>query len=138
MISDTLFKLKRSVNEIQKIVEILPGVSAYFVALNDAVQEEALTQEEADMMKNQYKNNVLSEVSTILSEEEFNAEVVGTSSVIEANDKVKNITPTISGSPVIVPPPATYQAENTSLLSAVGSLTAQLNSMLSQINSVVG
>jgi translation initiation factor IF-2 len=137
-ISNELLKLSATVREINVIVDKLEGVVAFVTRMTDLEQLGIFLREEIEGIIDEYKAAIMAEITAIIAKKIQEANEIAQTSVAEANDKVKNITPVIAGVPVIIPPPATYIAENVQILLQVAVLTNELADLMDRIQDVLG
>lgn len=132
-ISNELLRLSTTIRELQPIVAKLGEIDSFVSSILNMVDQEIYTQQEADGIVREYKAGALQGVNDIINKFRATANDIAKTSVVEANDKVKNITPMIQGSPVITPLPVIYVGENVTILSQESVLSAQMSNILSQI-----
>tara|TARA_R110000772_G_C13310332_1_gene440681 strand:- start:76340 stop:76762 length:423 start_codon:yes stop_codon:yes gene_type:complete len=137
-ISNEVLKLNNIVRELNPLVSKLSLVSTYFDNLDQMVVDEIMSQVDVDALKNQYKGTLQAEVDKIVADEADKAVWTAQTGQAEANDKAEKLTTTISGLPVITPPPATWAAENVVILATIPALVVDVADLLDQISSVLG
>ena len=135
-ISDGRTEASAVKRKLAPIVAQLDDATALFDSIQALVDDEILTQSEADGVADGYKQAVLSEVSNIQTEEGAHADDIARAGVIETNDKIEHITPIIDATPVILPAPTTYTADNVTLLSDQTSLEADVIAQITAIDTV--
>ena len=136
-ISDEVLKLNNIVRELSPIVSRLSDVSTYFDNIQQLVTDEIMSQVDATALIDEYKGTVQAEVDKIVAEEADKAIWTAQTGQAEANDKAEKLTTTISGLPVITPPPATWAAENVVILATIPALVVDVADLLDQITTVL-
>lgn len=136
-ISNNLLKQLNLLRELSQISDKVEDISEFFNQVQQLVDNDILSQEEADSLLSEYKGFINELVDNIIADEENIADNIAQTSVIETNDKVKNIAITIAGTPVILPPPVTYFTENTTLLATESSITTQVNALINKIKGIL-
>ena len=136
-ISDGRTEASATKRKLTPIVNSLSGAITFFALMDTLVTDEIITAAQRDSVVDDYKGNVLAEVTAIQDEEEKHADDIGRAGVIETNDKVEHIAPIIASIPVILPAPSTYTTDNVTLLSDQAALEAAVVAQIVQINAVM-
>lgn len=117
----------------------MDAVKETFKNMEKLVSEGVLTQSEADEMKKDYKNQIKESIADELAKAKEEGDLISKAAENEVNSKIKNMTPIIYGSPVIVSPtPPQAGIKSAAFLSEVPKIAKDLVSIINKINSVIG
>lgn len=136
-ISNNLLKLLNQKRELQVLADKSDKITSSIANIQNLVSEGILSQQDVDDILSEYKSSISTRVDRLLSDLEDQANNIAQTAVVESNDKAKNITTVITGTPVILPPPTTYALENSTILDIEEDINLQVTSLVNQIKSVI-
>jgi len=138
MVTDVYISNKKALNIIKPIKDQLQNISAMLQKADYLVQQGVMAVDEIKDITDTYKLAVKTMVQQILADAITEAVIEAIGAEGETNDKLKGITPIISGVPVISPPPAASAISVAALLTLGLQAADELNTLIADITKVTG